>query len=196
MPRSGCFRTSAVGISVSRTGGITHCGARNLGKRQPVVIGRQHHHQRDLHQFGRLQPQRTEVDPALRAHADGAHHLDQNEKPECPKIGKPRHRPPEPDRHHGDDHHRHHTHHKPLHLRFGPAPGLASGDRGQHQKADAGHSGQQQHQRPVHIKNLADPGRDRVNLVDQIGHARLALVSGLSRGRRTISSCCFWIFSR
>ena len=45
--------------------------------RQQVVEAGQHQHDGRLHEFGRLQPDEAEVEPALRALADEAEHLDQ-----------------------------------------------------------------------------------------------------------------------
>ena len=47
---------------------------------EAVEIAREGQHQRDLHQLGRLQLDDAEIDPALRAHADNAAHIDRDDQ--------------------------------------------------------------------------------------------------------------------
>ena len=82
VPRLGSITTSTAGMrdhaqrdaQIERLGNILHALAvQEAGKRQ---------HQRNLHQLGRLQFQRAQGDPALRAQPDmaGHHHRDQQQQ--------------------------------------------------------------------------------------------------------------------
>ena len=128
--------------------------ARDLRRVEPVVVGRQHHHERDLHHLRRLELDRPEVDPALRAHADEAHDVDGDEQQQRDQVGHRRHQPPEADVDHGDRHHADEPDAEADHLRLGPGLERAAGHREEHQEAGAGHGGQQQDQRPVEREEL------------------------------------------
>ena len=67
MPRLGCFSTSTAGtpIMTSGIGKLQRLG--DVLHAEAVQIARERQHQRDLHQLGRLELERAELDPALRA---------------------------------------------------------------------------------------------------------------------------------
>ena len=80
VPRSGCFSTSAAGSRTSSAGTTRRSGRPISSTVQAVEIARERQHQRDLHELRRLELDDAEIDPALRAHADRAAHLDRDQQ--------------------------------------------------------------------------------------------------------------------
>ena len=60
----------------------------NILHRGTVEIAREREHQRDLHHLGRLDLQRAERDPALRAQTHMAHGFHRDQKQQCDGIGR------------------------------------------------------------------------------------------------------------
>ena len=89
VPRSGWTRISprAPAPAAPATGRAI-AGRR---RRQQVVEAGQHQHHRRLHELGRLEADEAEIEPALRALADEAHHLDQDQQDQDRDIGREGH---------------------------------------------------------------------------------------------------------
>src|SRR3546814_2721241 len=60
--------------------------AAHLLAREAMEIAGERQDQRYLHHFRRLQPHDAEIDPALRTHADVAHHLNSAEQDETGEV--------------------------------------------------------------------------------------------------------------
>ena len=133
---------------------------RDLLRREPVVVGGERHHQGDLHHLGGLDLDRAEVDPALRAHADHAHHVDGDEEEERDGVGEGRHQPPEADVDHADDDHAGDADREADHLGLRPRLEGAVGDRVEHEEAGAGDRGEEDDERPVDREELRHAARD------------------------------------
>ena len=131
--------------------------AGDLGRVEAVVVGGERHDERDLHQLGRLELDRAEVDPALGAHADLAHHLDEDEECERAGIGERRHRSPEADVDDGDAEHAADADGEAEHLRSGPGIGGAAGDRVEHEKAGAATAPRRSTSAQLIARSLAAP---------------------------------------
>src|SRR3546814_13641560 len=58
----------------------------HLRAREAMEIAGERQDQRYLHHFRRLQPHDAEIDPALRTHADVAHHLNSAEQDETGEV--------------------------------------------------------------------------------------------------------------
>ena len=118
------------------------------------IIGRQRHNQRNLHQFRRLQHHETQIDPALRPHADCAEKFDIKQQHDANGIGGPSGEVPKPDRHQAHPKHRSKADEIAVHLRLCPAGKIAPRNGIQHQPAQRGNGANHQNQRPVKMQKL------------------------------------------
>ncbi len=126
--------------------------------RQAVKISGQRQHQRDFHDFGRLQLNNAKVDPALRAQAGGAVQIDGNDQQQRGAIdpvgaAKPVTHIDQPRRDH-----RHQGDREARHLARRPGLQIAVRGRIQHGDADARDRGDQQHQSPLDCADLIREG--------------------------------------
>ena len=122
---------------------------------QIVIETRQGQHDGQFHDLGRLDPDRSDIDPALGAIDGHAPHLDQDQQYQRDDIGRIGHAHPEARRQHRDDHHRHHAHGQTDRVVQGPGRPAAATDRIEH--GDPGHAEQhqEQDQGPVQLHQLA-----------------------------------------
>ncbi len=151
---------------------------------------RQRQHQRNLHQFGRLQVQRAYRNPALRTKPDMAHHIDRDQKQQGNGVGRIGQAHP----HANIDHRRGHQHHqaqgempdlpKRPGLETRPRHGIEHGDAGDSDHAD------QQHQAPIYFRQLL--GQRQGTLGGGIGTKRHhpPAFAGWG-GVGLVSACCF-----
>ena len=79
------------GRSTSAAAGHSAAPAPDVAGREQVVEAREDEHDRRLHEFGRLEADEAEVEPALRALADEADHLDDDQQDEDHDIGREGH---------------------------------------------------------------------------------------------------------
>ncbi len=96
VPRLGCISTSTAGARIIRSGAKRRSGRETSSGPSPCRIARQRQHERDLHRFRRLQRERAQFEPALRAHADCARKSRQRQEARGPPHKRGRQFPSKP----------------------------------------------------------------------------------------------------
>ncbi len=122
--------------------------------RRAVEPRRQRQHQRDLHQFRRLDLQAAQVDPALRALAGMAvahHQHQQHQRDQITRPGQPR---DEADIDQRDADHQHQAGGEAQHMARGVRLRRTARGAEQRDVADAGQRAEQRHIQPVHLPDL------------------------------------------
>jgi hypothetical protein len=129
-------------------------GSADILGREAVEVAGERQHERDLHHLRRLQVDDAEIDPALRAHADRAHEVDdhqQRERDDIERIGPAQ---PQPDIGDGGHEHDAERHAETRRLPDRPRFGGTAGGGVQHDDADAGDSADRQDEEPADLQHL------------------------------------------
>ncbi len=169
------------------------------GEIEPVEIARQRQHQRDLHDLGGLDLDETEIDPALRAHADLALDLDEDQQEKAEQIEKIGVAQPELEVEDRDHQHQQQPGGEARHLARHPGIDIAVGRGIEHREADAGDHRQEQDEPPAYAAQLlaeglvlrATGGADGLaGEHEPVGHPTSLCARVASGRRRTGSRSC------
>ena len=170
---------------------------RNFVERQAVQIARKREHERNFHQFGRLNLDRPDFEPALCAKPHVTDDLDSDQKKKRNQIGGIGEREPHAniDERHGEQENE--ADGEPHHLRRRPGIKVPACHRILHGKSDRRDDADQKNQRPVDLKQLLDPAgaaaRSNIGGRHQMPVAAAsseAAFTGQLAGRFSGSRCC------